>query len=237
MNNFDAILINELLPYIRSPNEEDVLQESFQTSLSPFKKVISEEGKKQLKKMKFKESKKLNDTCPIFQEKFEEEDEVIELPCNHCFIPDAIERWLEKENNVCPVCRYEFDWIEKRTPPPVRPRTYRRSSYQNSLIREIESIEETHLRRRTTRRNREIQEPDIISDNSRLRPPRQPEVIRHTPRARTLPPIPQSRRIGRALPVTPLESPLFPRINSNISSRLPIYRPPRFDDPFNSRFF
>lgn len=240
MNNFDAILFNELLPYVRTPTERDVLQESFQDSLTPFKKVISKEAKNKLKKIKFKESKKLNDICPIFQEKFEEEDEVIELPCNHCFIPGAIERWLEKEKNICPVCRFEFDWVEKRAPPPVTPRTYRRSSYQNSLIREIESIERTELRRRRPSRPESIEEPvNIISTNPRLRPPRQPEVIRHTPR--TLPPIPRVRpSLNRTLPPTPqrsvIESPLFPRINSQISNRFSLSRHYNIND-YNERFF
>ena len=102
-----------------------MINESFETSSSPYKRVISEEGKKKLKTFKFKESQKLNDTCPIFQEKFEEDDLVTELPCGHCFIPGAISRWLEKENALCPVCRFELDSVEKRTPPPVRRRPRR----------------------------------------------------------------------------------------------------------------
>ena len=32
-------------------------------------------------------------------------DEVSQLPCGHIFEPDAIIKWLKKENASCPVCR------------------------------------------------------------------------------------------------------------------------------------
>ena len=38
--------------------------------------------------------------------------EVIQLPCNHCFCPEAITKWLTKEKAICPVCRLTLDSIE-----------------------------------------------------------------------------------------------------------------------------
>ena len=41
--------------------------------------------------------------------------DIIRLPCNHCFIPEAIERWVKEENALCPVCRYNLDSKEVET--------------------------------------------------------------------------------------------------------------------------
>ena len=42
--------------------------------------------------------------------------EIIKLPCNHSFIPDAIEKWLKEENAICPICRYTLDSKEVENP-------------------------------------------------------------------------------------------------------------------------
>lgn len=54
----------------------------------------------------------LNSSCPIFHLDFNNGDDITKLPCKHCFIPDAIRKWLEEEKNECPVCRYEFEYDE-----------------------------------------------------------------------------------------------------------------------------
>jgi hypothetical protein len=38
------------------------------------------------------------------------------LPCGHCFFPAPILHWLSHESHCCPVCRYAFDFQEKREP-------------------------------------------------------------------------------------------------------------------------
>ena len=53
----------------------------------------------------------LNATCPITLIDFKENQDIIKLPCNHCFIPDAILHWLEKEKAECPMCRLKLDHI------------------------------------------------------------------------------------------------------------------------------
>jgi len=80
---------------------------------SAYKKKISEKGKLELMHIKFDKNDKdnLNTSCPIMQTEFEDEQYVIKLPCNHLFLPDAINRWLE-EKPECPVCRHELDYIE-----------------------------------------------------------------------------------------------------------------------------
>ena len=79
-----------------------------------FKKVLSEEGKKQLIDTKYSEDLKCNNSCPILQLDFEIDENIIMLPCNHVFNPEAIKQWTEEEKAECPVCRYELNSIEKR---------------------------------------------------------------------------------------------------------------------------
>ena len=48
-------------------------------------------------------------------ETFKEDDDVIQLPCNHCFFVEPIMKWLTEDSCECPVCRYKFDSMEKNT--------------------------------------------------------------------------------------------------------------------------
>lgn len=87
----------------------NVLNSSFEQDKNKYKKILSNKGKEQLKKVKFNDSSKNNTSCPIFHTEFENDDTIIELPCLHCFTPEAIERWLSEESAQCPVCRFELD--------------------------------------------------------------------------------------------------------------------------------
>ena len=54
----------------------------------------------------------------IIEDKYlfmKENQEITQLPCNHCFMTDSIERWLQTEKAECPVCRKKIDSIEVRT--------------------------------------------------------------------------------------------------------------------------
>jgi len=86
---------------------EQLLMHSFNQK-PKYKKVLSEEGEEQLKKMLYKDSSKTNESCPIYYVDFEDDSEVIELPCKHCFTPVGIEKWLKEEKNECPICRFEL---------------------------------------------------------------------------------------------------------------------------------
>lgn len=55
-----------------------------------------------------------NSSCPIYMVEFKNGDEVLELPCGHCFIPEAIYEWLENKSSCCPFCRYELPSKELR---------------------------------------------------------------------------------------------------------------------------
>lgn len=86
---------------------------------NPIKMVISEEEKNKLVTIKYKDAtnKEQNTACFITQDDFQEEDDIIQLPCNHCFTPDSIMHWLTEECAECPVCRHKFDSVEKRVEP------------------------------------------------------------------------------------------------------------------------
>jgi hypothetical protein len=83
-------------------------------SKTKYKKVISDSELEKLKPQKFN---KINETetnsqCPILCYNFEENEEIIKLPCNHNYNCEAITKWLSQESNTCPVCRHEFEYKE-----------------------------------------------------------------------------------------------------------------------------
>lgn len=76
---------------------------------NPYRKVFDIENNRDLIKHScYDTNKHKNSSCPIYMVEFKEEDEVAELPCGHCFIPEALYEWLEKQSNCCPFCRYEL---------------------------------------------------------------------------------------------------------------------------------
>ncbi len=99
-----------------SPNSQAVLHQSLYDR-NPIKHVITEEVKNGLSPIKFTDAKEreINDKCSISMEKFNDDDDIIQLPCNHCFCVDSIMHWLTEESCECPVCRYKFDSMEKNT--------------------------------------------------------------------------------------------------------------------------
>ena len=78
-----------------------------------YKYILSEEGESQLKTIKFtkeftKELGDINNICPITNLEFEENQNIISLPCNHYFDTEAIHKWLREEKAECPVCRFKL---------------------------------------------------------------------------------------------------------------------------------
>ena len=230
-SNINTLLMNRIIPLLSNNDDtiSRVINESFQEPTTPYKQVISDEGKKSLKTMKFKESKKLNNTCPIFQEDFEDDDLVTELPCGHLFIPYAISRWLEKENSVCPVCRFKFDSVEKRVPPRVRPR--RRINRPSESATAVNEGELDHL---ITTQPRRRQLPSYVRP---LSPPifydttldYHPELIDPLiPRQRILPEIPREypESLRRPLITPPPTTNLNTNVTTPSREERPIRQPP-----------
>jgi len=53
-------------------------------------------------------SNPVNTTCPITQEEFSQNQEIIQIKnCQHNFKPDALLRWFSR-NSTCPFCRYNI---------------------------------------------------------------------------------------------------------------------------------
>ena len=121
-------ILNNPLPYRRrqryivNPNVldnnyflENFINSTLENDKNKYKRVIDDEEFKNLKRQKYKnEYKETYDAseCPIFCVPFEEDDDIIILPCNHLYTESAIEKWLTEESNTCPVCRYEFKYRE-----------------------------------------------------------------------------------------------------------------------------
>ena len=100
--------LNRILSSIDDTIESAVSREVSFLEKPVYKTVITKEGEDKLKKIKFKDSEKKNISCPILFVDFDEEEEIIELECKHCFNEDAIKKWLKEEKAECPVCRYEL---------------------------------------------------------------------------------------------------------------------------------
>lgn len=102
---------NLLLSNTEDPYELSTLYDSFLNEPTSTKMVLSTKGEKQLKKIKYNKQKCKNSECPITQVKFTEEEEITQLPCQHCFHTESIHRWLTTEKAACPVCRYNLDSV------------------------------------------------------------------------------------------------------------------------------
>lgn len=92
-----------------------ILQQSLYEQ-NPIKRVISDEVRILLQPIKYKNCLHAdqNKICSITFEEFNEEDDIIQLPCHHCFFEKPIMTWLTNESCECPICRYSMDNIQKK---------------------------------------------------------------------------------------------------------------------------
>ena len=107
LSGISGLLLNSRRNFRLNRNMSQLLIESFNQKPA-YKNVLSEDGEDQLVHLKYKDSSKSNSSCPIYYVDFEDESNVIQLPCNHVFTPDGIEKWLKEEKNECPICRFEL---------------------------------------------------------------------------------------------------------------------------------
>ena len=140
--------VNRLIDTIDNSIENAVSREISILEEPVYKKVLTQEGESNLKKIKFKDSEKKNQSCPILFIDFDEEEDIIELNCKHCFNESAIKKWLTEEKSECPVCRYvlpENRWKKIDMPEVSRDeiRNDIRLSYLNNIN---ERITETYDR-------------------------------------------------------------------------------------------
>ena len=124
-----GVLSNYLLQH---QSMDDILNSSFDDhSGTKYKNVLSDEGKQSLKVERYQPDICKNDHCPITQDKFEINQYITVLPCFHGFITSSINKWLEDQCAVCPVCRLELKSRE------VKNEEYRESG---SIHRSRESL-------------------------------------------------------------------------------------------------
>ena len=80
-----------------------------------YKNILSAEGElEQLEYIEYTPETCRNSSCPITQTDFAVNQQVIKLPCNHCFEPDEIKQWVKEESAECPVCRFALKSVEKK---------------------------------------------------------------------------------------------------------------------------
>ena len=89
------------------PTYRQIIQESMLEE-KKYKNVITEEGEKKLEKRIYNKNSEYDDKCAITMTKFDEGEEIIVLPCKHCFEETSIMKWLREEKAECPICRLEF---------------------------------------------------------------------------------------------------------------------------------
>ena len=112
-NNFYDMLLGANIEYETTATAISAINDSF-NDMTVYKKVLSSEGEKSLKKIKYDKIKVEYDRCPILQTDFEPDEEITQLPCKHSFNTVAIERWLKDEKSECPVCRHQLEYEEKK---------------------------------------------------------------------------------------------------------------------------
>ena len=72
--------------------------------------ILSDEQFNNLECTSFKElNLNENKECLICIENFNDDDDVIKIPCNHIFHKNCIKSWVCEESNKCPICRVEVD--------------------------------------------------------------------------------------------------------------------------------
>mgnify|MGYP001117411628 CR=1 FL=1 len=101
------IFANTATPTINQTIQPSILEQSFYDDTS-VKLVASDDGiKKCVVRELYDSDVHKNDMCPITFEQFTSETTTGVLPCKHVFNYDSLIEWLTRENNRCPVCRYE----------------------------------------------------------------------------------------------------------------------------------
>ena len=100
MNLNDIEATNYMFPLFNIPQNENI----------DIPIVITNESFDKLRKCKYVELnddiKKKNPKCMITLETFNDDDNIIVLPCDHTFLYDEITDWLKNNSYKCPSCRH-----------------------------------------------------------------------------------------------------------------------------------
>ena len=98
-----------------NPNVSQMVLQNSLYDRNPIRHVVTDTVKNSLKSIKFCNAvdKENHSKCSILFDPFQEDDDIIQLPCNHCFFVEPIMKWLTEDSCECPVCRYQFESMEK----------------------------------------------------------------------------------------------------------------------------
>jgi len=133
--NYDNILLNYLLAILlTAPTQEPINEPINPVQENDTNQVISDAAKNSLITLKYKdlENKESYTTCPIMLQDFTDDDEIIQLPCKHCFTSTSILNWLTTKSCKCPVCRHKME--SKPTPTNVPTNDLTNNNYQYRYI-------------------------------------------------------------------------------------------------------
>lgn len=89
------------------PNVDNMTYEellALEEKIGNVSKGLSEDEVKKLPREKFMKYKYLEDKCIICQYDFKELENVLVLPCKHCYHINCIKPWLQNQN-TCPYCK------------------------------------------------------------------------------------------------------------------------------------
>ena len=130
----DNIIYNNIIniSFDQSPN-------FLETSLyerNPIRHVITDEVKNTLQPIKYCQAidKENHTACAITFDSFQENEDIIQLPCKHCFTIEPIMKWLTEESCECPVCRYRFESMEKKNVESVTNRNTNSNNYHSDYL-------------------------------------------------------------------------------------------------------
>ena len=106
INYLDNRIINEdfnLNINIENEQIEEIINFTLNQE-SNYKYILSNKGKKQLKKIIFHKENNIyrNNSCPFLFVDFEENEEIMNLPCGHIYHTECIEMNF-KERSSCPL--------------------------------------------------------------------------------------------------------------------------------------
>lgn len=111
----------EMLYYYDANFQENFVINESLYDRAPVKKVITDEIKNNLEKILYKNAKNKEKyaQCCITQDEFKDDDEILQLPCGHCFFYDSIIKWLTEESCACPICKNSLDSKELIVKQPI----------------------------------------------------------------------------------------------------------------------
>lgn len=188
-SNFDDFMINQLTNILTNRinsnsnsffplqsnlntsnfNVSNIIQNSLYQS-NPYKKVTSDSGMSQIKKIIFKDKEQETKECAITQDEFIEGQEIAQLPCKHIFEKEAIKTWLKEESNSCPVCRYELDFKEVCMKVPQERSSEVLTDSDDDMPDLVEDFSDETTEQNTEQQRQQIEErrEQIVSNINRI---------------------------------------------------------------------